>query len=87
MAKVEDRRYLLLKKLCKLKDIHGPDKGIELFKEEYGQRGMDDCFNYMVSCATPENYAHAAAVGHMGGHVITPNLNPGVAQFNRDRGD
>ena len=86
MAEVIDRRYLMIQKMLKLKEIHGNVKGVELFKDQYGQAGIDECFNYMVACATPENYDRAMAAGH-GGHVITPNLNPGVAQFNRDRGD
>jgi len=71
MAKVENREFLLIKKLIKLKETHDNVKGAELFKEQYGQRGIDDVFNYVVSCATPENY-DAAGIG--GGHVVTPTI-------------
>jgi len=74
MAKVENREFLLIKKLLKLKEIHGDVKGTELFDEQYGQKGIDDVYNYMVSCATPRNYAKARAAGFQDGHVITPTI-------------
>ena len=72
MAEVISREFLLIKKLIKLKETHGNVKGAELFKEQYGQRGIDDVFNYIVACATPRNYNRARAIGVQGGHVLTP---------------
>jgi hypothetical protein len=77
MAEVERIEFVLLKKMLQLKEVHGNVKGVELFKEKYGQKGIDDCFNYMVACATPQNYDRAAAAGNEGGHVITPTLHGG----------
>ena len=72
MAKVLNRAILLLKKREKLDQIHGVVKGGELFKEQYGQEGVDEVFNYMVSCATPENYRKAEELGMPPGSYIIP---------------
>ena len=74
-AKVIDRRFLLIQERIELCKKHGDVKGGELFKEKYGQKGIDDCFNYMISCATVKNYRAAEAMGHeMGTYIIPENL-------------
>ncbi len=72
MGDVIDRRVILLRKQEQLKQTHGAVKGVELFKKKYGQQGVDDVFNYIVSCATPENYKKAEELGMAPGSYVIP---------------
>lgn len=69
-AAIIDRVHLLIRKYLRLRETHGRVKGTELFVEEYGQKAMDEMFDYLVSCSTPENHAAAEAKGHEGCYVI-----------------
>lgn len=67
MAEIIERRYLLIQKYCGLRDKKGHDYAMS----QFSQTEKDEMFNYLVSCATPENYDKSSVDG---GYVIPKAL-------------
>ena len=71
MSKVEDIGYVAVRKYRRLADEHGHDHAVATM----GQREIDIGFEYIVACATPENYDKAVELGYPPGtHVILATL-------------